>query len=200
MSEKHHCVFSHSKHPLVLKHDLNVYQSQKHNRVMGNTVDKGTASGANKNADLSTDQRKVLILGCRGSGKTTVYHQAKLLFGSGFSEEARENYKSVLLENILRFVDLIFQEAKHAPEFSEEAKIAMRNILALVENEEEPKNWLEIKVLCNEPVSKRLLHKSVKYDCGISTNIEFFLDKVEKISSVEYVVSNDDILRSRERM
>jgi hypothetical protein len=54
---------------------------------------------------------KLLLLGAGESGKSTIFKQMRILYGKGFGEEDRKNFKPVIFSNTLLSMKTLVQQS-----------------------------------------------------------------------------------------
>jgi guanine nucleotide-binding protein G(i) subunit alpha len=161
----------------------------------------------------------VVLLGIAEAGKSTIYNQLLHIFGEGFNENTRINMKHVIHANIATCVPILIQEAidreeeakaqarEVEPEFamSERAKASMRKLHELHLQpgvELTPSLANDIKIVWEDPGFKNAFEKRksdfIQTDDGVAADsTRYFLDKLDIISSENYIVTDEDILRPR---
>jgi len=156
-------------------------------------------------SDLKNDAKKrdikLLLLGAGESGKTTLVKQMKIIYLTGFDEEERNNFKSIIFSNILismRSLVCSMQQSgaleklppdvqKHAASFTSTDILITKDLTAdLVEG---------VKVLWAQQATKDELYKASEFqilDCA-----KYFLDSVERVTSPGYSPTEEDVLHAR---
>jgi len=148
---------------------------------------------------------KLLLLGSGESGKSTLFKQMVTLYGKGYSEEERRGFKSIIEQNALSAIQALIDATSEILDQVEgnttmlpEARKAADIVEPIPANlgtqisEEAARN---IKIVWEDPgiqvcyENRRLLQFP---DSG-----KYFLDKVLKICTPDYIPTQEDLLRSR---
>lgn len=143
---------------------------------------------------------KILTLGAGECGKSTIWRQLKLIYCGGFSEDERNNFKSVIRINVLSDIKTLIESLNRADQNVPPDLVANRDLineLSLSDEELVPDVAQAIFDLWNDPIMKVIYQQS--NSIGLGDNADFFLDNVKRIAAPEYVPTNEDILKSRIR-
>ncbi|KAL9156382.1 hypothetical protein ABFS82_09G072700 [Erythranthe guttata] len=158
--------------------------------------------------------RKLLLLGLDGSGKSTIYKQAKLIYANKFSSEEMQKIKHVIQSNMYRYLGTLLEWREHIEEESFD-----RSVRGEMEFNNQKisdfSDWL-LNLMANGeidiyfPAAAReyspLVHgiwkdpsiqetyKRVKQLQLIPDVAEYFLNRVIEISRNEYEPLEEDIL------
>ncbi|KAK4437818.1 Extra-large guanine nucleotide-binding protein 1 [Sesamum alatum] len=74
----------------------------------GEDIDNNTNKVNSKNLEQDT-KNKLLLVGSDQSGTSTIYKQARILYGIPFSEDEKQNIKIVIQRNLYRYIAIILE-------------------------------------------------------------------------------------------
>jgi GTPase SAR1 family protein len=145
---------------------------------------------------------KLLLLGAGESGKSTLFKQMVMIYGTDgkMSEEDRKAYIELVFSNIIHNAKTLAENShKHgAPQTPQ--GIAARDY---IEEELEDDDRVDAKVaqylndLWTDPGIQECYENRALYQLNDST--KYFMDKVTAISQPDWVPNEDDIVRTRVR-
>ncbi|KAG2372814.1 hypothetical protein C9374_013178 [Naegleria lovaniensis] len=147
---------------------------------------------------------KILLLGTLESGKSTIFKQIPLIFGDGFSMEARRNVKPWILSSVIDNMRILIQGMKTLNLFfsNEENIQREKKILELnyyecwtiyeVWNDQLVQDIFE---LLKEPAIVQVLSKRNEFQ--IHDSATYFFEHLNRISMKDYVPSDEDMIRVR---
>ncbi|KAI8899447.1 guanine nucleotide binding protein, alpha subunit [Globomyces pollinis-pini] len=148
-----------------------------------------------KNAFLTeAKEAKILILGSSDSGKSTFLKQLKILHGNGFTNEELKRGKLIVYYNILTCINAIIQQMdSHFKEFYIElTKFKIENF----QSDGVPVGFAQsVVAFWKDPIVQQTF-QDIKYQLPLT--IPYFFDKLVKITSDEYTMTNEDMLNVRQ--
>lgn len=143
---------------------------------------------------------KLLLLGAGESGKSTIAKQMKFLFMDGFNNEERESYKGIIASNTVGSMRVLvaaaadmgieITEHKDAAErfMSETAGTQFNGALTAAIGK-------DIKALWADPAVRATYARSSEFQ--LNDSAAYYFDNIDRIVDPAYVVSQEDVLRSR---
>ncbi|KAM4664424.1 guanine nucleotide-binding protein G(i) subunit alpha-3-like [Discoglossus pictus] len=144
---------------------------------------------------------KVLLLGARESGKSTIIKQMKIIYGGGFSEDERKQYRAAVYRDIIQSItDIIMDMERRGIDFGDKARADDAQQLLVLSSSEEG------GVMSEElaGVIQRLWEDVGVQDClthsrlhGLSDTTLYYLNNLDRISQDNYVPTQEDVLRVR---
>ncbi|XP_011088321.1 extra-large guanine nucleotide-binding protein 1 [Sesamum indicum] len=88
----------------------------------GEDIDNNSNKVNSKNQEQDA-KNKLLLVGCDQSGTSTIYKQARILYSVPFSEDEKQNIKTVIQRNLYRYIAIILEGRE---QFEEDHMIEMR--------------------------------------------------------------------------
>jgi len=142
-----------------------------------------------------------LNLGISGSGKTTFAKQMKIITLGGFTEEEKNNQRQIVLYNIILGLQELIKQAE-----KEEYPIDPNNLkhcryfkqLDSIETEWTEKIARKASILWLDPGIQKAFREDSHFQTQIS-HIDHFMGNLERITAQNYVPTNEDMLRARQR-
>ena len=149
---------------------------------------------------------RVLLLGPGESGKSTVFKQMVINFGSGFTDEQRQNFAPIASQNVFGCFKTLLMNRDMIASLDSEAKISEENHVFVAKitsssedrHEDLPVDIIEaMEQLWKDPGFQKMLSFRLKYH--IPESVEYFMPRIREIATAEYIPSNEDLLRMRAR-
>jgi len=139
---------------------------------------------------------KLLLLGAGESGKSTFAKQMKILHLRGFTEEEKQNFRSVVWDNLMTCA---LQLVKGAQELGIDSVDEAVSSKILEHEDYAPEDVLELKdtlaALWSDAGIQQAYARSAEFQLLDSTS--FFFERLDTIVHADYVPDEQDILRSR---
>ncbi|KAL7750983.1 guanine nucleotide-binding protein subunit alpha [Sorochytrium milnesiophthora] len=153
--------------------------------------------------DRTAQQRgvKLLLLGAGESGKSTIFKQMQLIYGSGYSEEERSSLRQLVLANIIAAAKLLLRLALTLPE-PLPAQDLPAHFVEAIEQSTEAATITSLPPLLLQATQALWAHPRVREAINASPTIRVpdsthFMDEVPRITHPDYTPTDQDILRVR---
>lgn len=142
---------------------------------------------------------KLLLLGAGESGKSTIFKQMKIIFGSQYTEMERRHYTSTIYSNILQGMKVLVEQTSV---FGLQEQVTAKDAFDMfkrIDDSEAINNRIgeAIKTLWSDPVVQSVWGRRAEYQ--IFESLSFYMKKMDIIKSSEYVPDKEDIIYSRVR-
>eukprot|EP01084_Bolivina_argentea_P303467 523927_1 len=159
--------------------------------------------------DAKTDQckKKILILGPKRSGKSTIFNQLKFIHGGGFIDSERQQSKLHIISYIIQSLKTIIecveeyekykQFAIHQFTLNDETKQSVEYIknLDINTNIFDQTIAYHIELLYKQTAIQKIINDADKYYIDIS--IRYFVKHFDRIKPINYIPSDQDIIQLR---
>ena len=139
---------------------------------------------------------KLLILGAGESGKSTLFKQMKILYGTPFTSEEAIYIKAVIHENVLEAMQTLITNLENFDE-TRGLEVGCQDALELVRAaevdepiDEEPGNALQ--ALWKDPAIQAMW--KLRGRVQLVESVVYFFNKLDEIGKDDWVPSNQDIL------
>eukprot|EP00475_Leptophrys_vorax_P038651 TRINITY_DN68612_c0_g1_i1.p1 TRINITY_DN68612_c0_g1~~TRINITY_DN68612_c0_g1_i1.p1 ORF type:complete len:367 (+),score=83.79 TRINITY_DN68612_c0_g1_i1:31-1131(+) len=143
--------------------------------------------------------KKLLLLGAGESGKSTLFKQAKTLYGDGFSDAERLDYVSTIIENIILSMQTLVKQCQlNNRKLLHGAAQASEEILKVVSSEMttiDPDIGRCIEILWADPNIQDMFAMRSKFQ--IYDSIRYFCPEITRIARPDYLPTFQDILMAR---
>ncbi|XP_053202791.1 guanine nucleotide-binding protein G(s) subunit alpha-like [Panonychus citri] len=148
---------------------------------------------------------KLLLLGAGESGKTTILKQMKILHIEGFTEEERKEKAQWIRRNLLEAMKEMSEAMEQLNPPIELINSENKESFEYVKSMELPEDdynyderfYNHIKSLWFDEGVQQCFNRSNEY--SLIDSAKYFLDKIDIISSPDYIPDDQDILRCRRR-
>jgi len=162
--------------------------------------DKAIANQMQKDHTASQKVLKLLLLGAGESGKSTLFKQMNQIYGKGFTDEDRRAYVIPVRNNVMLCLRALAENAQNYGTLLPETE----PIAAMIRSIEEPdsatveQQYVEqYKQFWSDPTVRLAWdHRSEFQIYGCA---QYFLDKLDEVSSTTYLPTQQDILQTRVR-
>ncbi|KAJ3237077.1 guanine nucleotide-binding protein subunit alpha [Chytriomyces hyalinus] len=144
---------------------------------------------------------KLVLLGSGDSGKSTVLKQLKILHGQGFTDDDRLEFRFKVRANVLDAARMLvsFLESNGIEFEHSENKLHAQAVQQFVLECDLPDSIVNsIRLLWNDAGIQEAAKRANELPEYLYTS-EYFLNNIDRCASSEYIPTDDDILRVRNR-
>jgi len=159
----------------------------------------------NKEKKKQDTEVKILLLGAGESGKSTIFKQMKILHATGYTEDARIRFKSIIYGNTLNAIRALIGAMDPLKiNYESETNRAIANQLADIPEQEvilnanqllTPERGQQIQQLWRDAGIKKAFSQSHRFQ--LSDSAGYYLDSIHRMIHPDYIPTIEDVLRSR---
>eukprot|EP01103_Thecamoeba_quadrilineata_P008669 TRINITY_DN183_c1_g1_i1.p1 TRINITY_DN183_c1_g1~~TRINITY_DN183_c1_g1_i1.p1 ORF type:complete len:358 (-),score=74.80 TRINITY_DN183_c1_g1_i1:188-1240(-) len=159
----------------------------------------------NINKDIAKERRKaeheikMLLLGAGESGKSTIAKQMRIIYLSGFLEEERKSYRSIIFSNTISSMRILIEAARDLGiALREENHEIAAKLLGLEEyfsDSMSPEVAGFIKTLWTDPGVQETFSRSAEFQLNDSAS--YFFGEIDRLAEPNFIPSENDVIRSR---
>ncbi|CAD6196882.1 unnamed protein product [Caenorhabditis auriculariae] len=154
-----------------------------------------------EDGERASREVKLLLLGAGESGKSTIVKQMRIIHEAGYNEEERKLFRPVVYSNVTNSLLAIVRAMDTLKvTFDDPNRVADgRKFLTLIhqmdEGELSPDLALAMKKLWADVGVQTCYLRSREYQ--LNDSAAYYLNAIDRISQVDYIPTQDDIIRSR---
>lgn len=153
-------------------------------------------------ADFEKEANKIklLLLGAGESGKSTIFKQMRILYGTGYSEEERRGFTQCIHANIITAAKALVDASRELPGCGvhSDAEAAASEVLRLSSEAAVDERVAGLLTqLWADPGIQMAFGLRSKFQ--LNDSAPYFMDRLKDISAPGYVPTVEDVLRSRVR-
>lgn len=166
---------------------------QKAQAAMNKEIEK-----ANQRAAKAEEAKvKLLLLGAGESGKSTIFKQMKVLYGTGMTDDERRMMTPVVYSNVIGAMKILIGAAKEY-DHSVQDLASMKTVEdAFDEAPVDEAMGVAIKSLWADPGIQGAWNDRSKFQ--IIDSVQSYFQKIDDIAAPDYMATTDDILLARVR-
>ncbi|CAG9800259.1 unnamed protein product [Chironomus riparius] len=147
-------------------------------------------------------QVKLLLLGAGESGKSTFLKQMRIIHGIKFEPELIREYHHVIYQNIVKGMQVLVDAREKldiAWEHPMTEHAANQAILFHSSNDLDLETFRQYAPFINRLWQDKAIRKAYdrRREFQLSDSVSYFFDELDRISRIDYVPSNKDILHCR---
>ena len=148
----------------------------------------------------SAREFKLLLLGTDEVGKSTFIKQMRIVYGRGYSDRDRAEFKTLVFKDIIKGI-LIMMKAMQELKISFTNEVCMNHITELQDMDPESivditeQQFEAISTLWADEGMKKCFEMRSKFQ--ISDSAKHYFDSLDRIRAEGYIPSVDDVLRVR---
>lgn len=150
---------------------------------------------------IEQEKIKLLLLGAGESGKSTIFKQMKILYGTTFSEDERKAQTLTIHNNIIVAMKQLVKQVKLLvfESYIQAENQASFDLLQGVSDDDliTPAIGDAIKALWSDTAIRRVWERRNEFN--LIESVQFYFDRIDIIKSPEYIPSKEDILYNRIR-
>eukprot|EP00299_Pterocystis_sp_00344_P006391 c1821_g1_i1.p1 GENE.c1821_g1_i1~~c1821_g1_i1.p1 ORF type:complete len:347 (-),score=54.85 c1821_g1_i1:32-1072(-) len=155
-------------------------------------------NGFLKNARTQEKKKiKLLLLGAGESGKSTIFKQMKILYGTPPTQEDRLQYTGVVFANVIATMKLLIkQAATFEIEIGDKAALQTISDLSDTVSVLHPSR-AALKSLWNDPGIQQVWERRTEFQ--VVDSIKYFFDNIDRVAAEGYLATAEDYLYTRVR-
>ncbi|KAN0063399.1 Guanine nucleotide-binding protein alpha-2 subunit [Thecaphora frezii] len=146
---------------------------------------------------------KLLLLGAGESGKSTILKSMRIIHHIPFTAEERENFRRLVFVNLLSGMKAVLDAMEEwGGDFEQPDNSRFLSLFVtfpdIAEDEPFPQNYFEpLKMLWKDEGVQTVYKRG--NEAAIPENLSYFFSDLARLFSVDYVPSDNDILRCRNK-
>ncbi|KAF7376932.1 G-protein alpha subunit [Mycena sanguinolenta] len=149
---------------------------------------------------LARNEIKMLLLGARESGKSTILKQMKLTHLDGYNAQERDAHKEIIYSNTIQSMRAILEAMPQLDISLHPSNDARRaTIMALpprIDADVLPRDLADaVKGLWRDPGVKEAVRRSREFQ--LNDNAVYYFSSIDRMAAPEYLPTDQDIWRSR---
>jgi GTPase SAR1 family protein len=147
---------------------------------------------------------KLLLLGAGESGKSTLFKQMKVVYGTGFGED-RSEHKQIVWSNAVTGIKELVRASEELKASSPECAVSAANAPLAAEISELKDHQTPVDSALASKIEKLWKDPGIvstferRHEFQLPDSAPYFLDRIATVGSPDYVPSDSDILHSRVR-
>jgi len=167
---------------------------------MGN---KSSSNKSQKKNKKVKQHLRILTLGISGSGKTTFAKQMKIIANGGFEEHEKINHREIVYQNLISGLQELIKQTENTdqhqyiePENRKHCRyFGNLQVIGTAVNE---KIATKVQQLWEDPAIHNVWKLSPSFS-PLMINLDYFIENLDRISKPDFVPTNEDVLRARQR-
>jgi len=166
------------------------------------TVEDKKSAEINKQIQMDKkrldNEVKLLLLGAGESGKSTIAKQMKIIHKSGFNNEERINYKSIVYNNLVSAMRSLIKGTRDLGikiSNSQACDRVMANYEEYFSGPLTAEMVDDIKALWKDPGIQEAFSRQSEFQLIDSAN--YYFENIDRLSAPDYIPNEQDVLRSR---
>lgn len=158
--------------------------------------------------ELKEKEVQMLILGAGCSGKTTFLKQLRIVYDNGYTEQEREEFKSIIYENVRRAVVQLIEGMEEMGLIFESDQLRTEDFsreLLEDSNYTDDNENSTLSIQDRVPLLTSFWKDSSVQKCygqrnlfSIDDSAKYFFENLERLSQPGYIPTNEDILHARQ--
>jgi GTPase SAR1 family protein len=146
---------------------------------------------------------KLLLLGAGESGKSTLFKQARALYGKAFSEQERTEFCNTIIDNIIQSLKILMENTRdedmedaiqHDKKFAESYECIRdidHNDISFISEELGAK----IDTFWKHPVIQSTFDRKSSFQ--VIDSVKYYCENIQRIANEHYIPTFQDVLMSR---
>lgn len=159
------------------------------------------SEGGNQSSNISKKGQKesefnIILLGTHQSGKTTIARQLMFAHGAPMTDMERQYSLSIINNNIVNTIQTLCLQAHQYGSITIDAEDAFQYFIQKCNSDVLDDVVVSfIRKLWNEQAIRATYENRHNFYLRNQHNVQFFLDKLQEVTSNDYVPSDEDVVR-----